>query len=360
VLSSGFRSEGPIAPRPPPPRPARQQPPDAVAPETAGPATFTALRVTRVRPWARLLALRDALEPALATIAAAGGQARAAIAVVQDAGAQLQRLCALDPDAMLAVPLLLEGGYCATRHALSSAVVLEFMLARHGTERAKRRSAVRAALTMNVGMHALQEALHAHAGALTPGQRAAVLAHPSVGAARLREAGVDDACWLDVVVQHHEHADGSGYPWRIGGAALRFEAQALMIAERWCAMVAPRAYRPGAPPDRALDWLLSRLGGQADPRAGALLADAVGPTPPGTPVRLVDGELGLVWRRTAQPNEPLVRVLRTADGLPIDGGVCRASSDPRYRIAGCEPRAALGAVPDPVAMWEASEMAAAG
>lgn len=370
MLSSGFRSAGPSAPRTPLPRPAREAPPhasaqtpshaDAVAPEPAGPATFTAMRVTRVRPWARLLALRDALEPALATIAASGAQARAAVAVVQDTGAELQRLCALDPDAMLAVPLLLEGGRCATRHAISSAVVLEFMLARHGTERAVRRSAVRAALTMNVGMHALQEALYAHAGPLTPGQRAAVLAHPSVGAARLRDAGVDDACWLDVVAQHHEHVDGSGYPWRIGGTALRFEAQALMIAERWCAMVAPRAYRPGAPPDRALDWLLARLGGQADPRAGALLADAVGPTPPGTPVRLADGELGLVWRRTAQPNEPLVRVLRTADGLPIDGGVRRASSDPRHRITGCEPRAALGAAPDPVAMWEASEMAAPG
>lgn len=366
MSSSGFRSAGLAAPRTPPPRPAPQATREASShigwgtPQPAGPATFTALRVTRVRPWTRLLALRGALEPALAAIASGGAQACAAVGVVHEVGAELQRLCALDPDAMLAVPLLLEGGHCATRHAIASAVVLEFMLARHGTERVVRRSAVRAALTMNVGMHALQQALYAHAGPLTPGQRAGVLEHPSVGTARLRDAGVDDACWLAVVAQHHEHADGSGYPRHIGGTALCFEAQALMIAERWCAMVAPRAYRSGAPPDRALDWLLARLGGQAAPRAGALLVEAVGPTPPGTPVRLADGELGMVWRRTAQPSEPLVWVLRTADGLPIDGGARRASSDPRHRIAGCEPREALGAVPDPVAMWEASEMSAPG
>lgn len=352
MLSSGFRpawSQAVASPSAVPP----------VEPRAAGDAAaFAPLRVTRVRPWARLHALRDALEPALAVIADGRPSAPGALAAVHESATELQRLCALDPDAMLAVPLLLAGGGYATRHALATAVALEFMLARHGTVNAVRRSAVRAALTMNVGMHTLQESLHAHAGALTPGQRAGVLAHPEAGVARLRDAGVDDPTWLAIVAQHHEHADGSGYPARIGGTALRFESQALMVAERWCAMVAARSYRPGAPPDRALALLLGRLGGQADPRVGTLLADAIGPLPPGSPVRLADGELGVVWRRTAVPGEPTVLVLRAPDGLPIDGGIRRATADPRHRIVDCTSRDALGPALDPEVLWEASEMAA--
>jgi hypothetical protein len=129
-----------------------------------------------------------------------------------------------------------------------------------------------------------------------------------------------------------------------------------MVADRWCAMVAPRAYRLGAPPDQALQLLLGRLGRQADPRLGPMLADVVGPAPPGTPVRLVSGEHGLVFRRTRDPAAPTVLAFRSAIGAIHPGGLRRATDEPRHRIDLCLRRDELGCPIDPEALWEAVEV----
>jgi HD-GYP domain-containing protein (c-di-GMP phosphodiesterase class II) len=64
---------------------------------------------------------------------------------------------------------------------------------------------------MNLGMSALQDALHDHGGALSAAQREAVLEHPRRSVALQRAAGVDDADWLCMVSHQHEHADGTGF-----------------------------------------------------------------------------------------------------------------------------------------------------
>jgi hypothetical protein len=261
-------------------------------------------RVSKVRPWRRLHTLRDTLESALPTIAAAAAEAPAALGAVRLAGAELQRLCALDPDAMLAVPLLIDGGRYGTRHGIAAAVLVEFMLARLDASALERRSAVLAALTMNVGMLELHEALYSHQGGLSQAQRDAVIAHPRLGVARLRAAGVDDPLWLATVGQHHEHHDGTGYPAGLG----------------------------------------------------PMLSEVVGPTPPGTPVRLASGEHGLVFRRTRDPAAPLVLAFRSAIGIAHPEGVRRATSEPRLRIESCVRLEALGCPIDPASIWEAAEV----
>ncbi|RPH45515.1 MAG: hypothetical protein EHM87_06070 [Burkholderiales bacterium] len=329
---------------------ASQAPPAPGAPAMGRP------RVSTVRPWRLLHALRDGLEDALPRIAGGGGEAASALEVVRQAGGELQRLCALDPDALLAVPLLLEGGRYGTRHGIATAVLVEFVLARLDAPPSERRSAVLAALTMNVGMFDLQESLYAQSGGLSPAQRQGVLAHPTLGVALLRQAGVDDPLWLTIVGQHHEHLDGTGYPAQPDASALRLSSQTLMVADRWCAMVAPRTYRHGAPPDQALTLLLGRLGRQADPRLGRMLSEVVGPTPPGTPVKLASGEHGLVFRRSRTPGAPVVLAFRSAIGAVHPDGVRRATDEARLRIEHCLRRDEIGCPIDPEALWEAVEV----
>jgi hypothetical protein len=337
-------------------------------PPDTGPAIVLP-RVSRVRPWRLLRALQERLDGVLACLAGEAGpqdappgtpDAPAALRALAACGAELQRLCALDPDALLAVPLLLRGGRHGTRHAIATAIVLEFMLTRLSASAAHRRTATLAALTMNLGMFALQETLYGHSGALSAAQREGVLDHPQRSVALLRAAGVEDADWLGIVAHHHEHADGTGYPMKLSGAALSGEAQALMVADRWCAMVGERGYRAGAPPDQALQWLMTRLGAQAAPAVGRALSDTVGPTPPGTAVRLATGELGIVFRRTRDAAAPLVLALRSAIGATSADGVRRATGEARMRIEGCVPLAELGCEVDPERVWEAAEVVEPG
>ena len=55
-----------------------------------------------------------------------------------------------------------------------------------------------------------------------------------------------------MVLQHHERMDGSGYPQRLKGDQITFEARILAVADVLEAMASHRPYRPGLGIDRAL------------------------------------------------------------------------------------------------------------
>ena len=305
-------------------------------------------------PWGHVLALRDSLEVALEELALGRPDAPNALEQTRAAGQQLQRLCALEPDMMLATAQRLHGGRYCVRHSIATACVLEFMLARLGISPGERRTAVLGALTMNLGMFELQETLYNQAGPMTPEQRDAVHKHPNVSVALLQATGLEDRMLFSIVAQHHENLDGTGYPRKLSGDQLWPTAQAVMLADRWCAMIAERAYRPGAPPDQALRLLLSRIDGVCIPPVSQVLNEVIGSFPPGTPVRLVNGEAGVVWRRSHDPIGPLVRVLRTASGPTGPEGVVRVTIDTRHRIEASIPPAEIGPEIDPDQLWSAN------
>jgi response regulator RpfG family c-di-GMP phosphodiesterase len=73
---------------------------------------------------------------------------------------------------------------------------------------------MKAALTMNIAITELQGTLAVKPTQERPTaeQAEAISTHPTRGAAILRGTGVDDTEWLRAVEEHHERADGRGYP----------------------------------------------------------------------------------------------------------------------------------------------------
>jgi len=55
-----------------------------------------------------------------------------------------------------------------------------------------------------------------------------------------------------MVLQHHERLDGSGYPGRLKDGAIILEARILAVADVVEAMSSHRPYRPGLGIDKAL------------------------------------------------------------------------------------------------------------
>ena len=62
---------------------------------------------------------------------------------------------------------------------------------------------------------------------------------------------------------------------------------------------------------------------QQPDEAGAALIKVVGLYPPGTIVRLANGEVGLVFKRGFSANEPLVAALLGKSGSPLSAPVVR-------------------------------------
>jgi len=67
------------------------------------------------------------------------------------------------------------------------------------------------------------------------------------------------------VLQHHERADGSGYPSGISAKDVLLEARILAVADVVEAMASHRPYRPTHGIDKALEEISQKRGTLYDP-----------------------------------------------------------------------------------------------
>lgn len=219
-------------------------------------------------------------------------------------------------------------GYSVT-HALLCGVVNRLVSANLGWDESRRQSLLRASLTMNIGMSRLQDALASRAGPLTDGERAFIDAHPREGARLLHRLGVTDETCLKLVRHHHAElplvaAPGNADP-------LLAMAQLLRLSDVFVARLSPRAGRRGLPAHRAARDISLSSSGQPTP-LGAAFIKTLGVYVPGSYVRLVNGELGVVARRGRKANAPLVFALVGRHGMPLGEPALRDTSDPGLEV----------------------------
>lgn len=225
---------------------------------------------------------------------------------------------------MLVDPAL---GYSAT-HAWLVALICHLTAPEAGVPVAERQSLCAAALTMNVGMSRLHDALARQKSALSPVQRAEIRTHPQVGAQCLTEWGVTDPLWLQLVREHHESPDGLGYP--SGSTRLGTAQRLLHLADLYVARISPRANRSGLSPLTAVRNLY--LENPSDHHLPELLARHLGLYPPGSYVRLCSGETAVVVRRGRRVNEPVVLAIVNAQGWPIAVPATRDTRQPAHAV----------------------------
>lgn len=185
----------------------------------------------------------------------------------------------------------------------------------------------KAALTMNLGMTALQDRLAAQREALTDEQRELIEQHPEHSVALLRQLGLRDESWLEAVRDHHRSKPGSLRD-RTPGQAM---ARLIQRADAFAARLSPRISRGPAAALTAMQACYYDESKQID-EAGAALIKAVGVYSPGSLVRLVSHEVGIVVQRGANTTAPRVAVLVNRDGMATGENVLRDTSQREWRI----------------------------
>jgi HD-GYP domain-containing protein (c-di-GMP phosphodiesterase class II) len=88
--------------------------------------------------------------------------------------------------------------------------------------------------------------------------------HPFLGSKMLEGVPGMDAT-RRAILEHHEHFDGSGYPYGLRGNDLSVAARILFVAECYDSAVSPRPYRGALPPEVALQMLRDGSGTLFDP-----------------------------------------------------------------------------------------------
>jgi len=122
-----------------------------------------------------------------------------------------------------------------------------------------------AALLHDVGKIGIGDAILKKAERLTPHEYEAIKAHSRIGYEMLKLVPFlrDE---LPIVLYHHEHVDGSGYPAGLRGDAIPIGARILLVADALDAMTSDRIYRKALPLAEALRRLEAGAGSQFDAR----------------------------------------------------------------------------------------------
>jgi HD-GYP domain-containing protein (c-di-GMP phosphodiesterase class II) len=130
------------------------------------------------------------------------------------------------------------------------------------------------ALAANIGYLGISSSIFTKEE-ISPFDRFKINHHPLIAARLLKNAAIlnlDE----DVLVHHHEHLDGSGYPRGLKGRSIPDGARALRVVDTYNAMTSPRLYRAPKPADEALDELNRLAGRELDPELTGLYRKVIG------------------------------------------------------------------------------------
>lgn len=121
-----------------------------------------------------------------------------------------------------------------------------------------------AGLLHDIGKISIPTEILSKPGQLTSTEMAMIRFHPSVGYDILKSIEFQ---WpvADIILQHHERLNGSGYPSGLSGDKILVEARILAVADVVEAMSSHRPYRPAVGRDKALEEIARNGGTLYDP-----------------------------------------------------------------------------------------------
>lgn len=170
------------------------------------------------------------------------------------------------------------------------------------------------ALLLDIGMGAVPPDMINHEGPLDEVGRAFVERHVSEGEERLRQSGLDDPIILEMMRNHHEHLDGSGYPDHKVNDDIPLPGKIAGLVDAFDAMTSERPYRSALSRADALQQLVKQRNGKRDADLVEQFVRCLGVYPVGTLVELNTGEVGVVMSQNpSQRLRPRVMMLTNAN-----------------------------------------------
>jgi hypothetical protein len=132
------------------------------------------------------------------------------------------------------------------------------------------RSLATGSLVHDIGKLSVPDSILKKPGPLTDEQFSVVKRHSEWGDRMLGDLGFGKDI-RQLVRDHHERLDGSGYPHGIGGAAISFDARILAVCDVYDALLSKRVYREAWTHERAIALLHEESGSSFDPNCVAAL-----------------------------------------------------------------------------------------
>ena len=203
-----------------------------------------------------------------------------------------------------------------------------------------------AGLLLNVGKVRLPDTILQKKGPLIPEEIALAKTHVAHSVDLIRAAPGLSKDLEDIVIQHHERLDGSGYPQGLRGKQITIDGAIAGLVDTYSAFTSTRPYAEQMPPSAALNTLHKLRGTLFDEMLVEKFIECIGIYPVGSAVELNTGEVGIVIAQNlARRLKPRVMVILDARLKPIRPQVIldlakepKATPDEPYRIMRTLPR----------------------
>lgn len=193
-------------------------------------------------------------------------------------------------------------------HGLNVSVLAMMLASEMKCDAAQIKSIGMAGLFHDLGKVNIPDKILNKTEALTKPEQNFFELHAQYGVEVGQKAGLSKAI-LEVIAHHHEHIDGSGYPQKLKGDAIRLPTRIITIAnvyDNLCNHVDPNK---SLTPHEALSTMYAHRRAQFDPAVMATMIKSLGVYPPGTIVRLSNEAIGLVMNvNVGKPLRPRVLV----------------------------------------------------
>ena len=208
------------------------------------------------------------------------------------------------------------GGERTAAHSLNVSVIAMLMGRTLGLSESELMDIGVGALLHDVGKLDLPERVRHPEGCSGASEINAYREHVHLGLVRARRMGLSDGA-LKVLAQHHEQADGSGFPQRLQADAMTPAARIVAVVNRYDNLCNPGPRGHPLTPHEAVSLLFAQSRHKFDATVLGAFIRMMGVYPAGSVVQLTDDRYAMVIAvNSTRPLKP--RVLVHEPGVPRD------------------------------------------
>lgn len=245
-----------------------------------------------------------------------------------------------NPNAMMLLIRIQEkGGYEINRAVDTSVLMITFgRFLQYSTERLELLGL--SGLLLDIGKARVPDAILRKPGLLTPEEYELARGHVMHSLDLIRKTSGLPAGLEEIVLQHHERQDGSGYPLKLQAPDISIDGAMAALVDSFSALTSARPYAEQLSPSNALSQLYKLRKKHFHEALVEQFIQCIGIYPVGSVVELNTGEIGIVLAQNlVRRLQPRIMVVLDRDWKPLPTQIVldlvkdpRATADEPYRI----------------------------
>ena len=174
------------------------------------------------------------------------------------------------------------------------------------------------ALVHDIGKVLIQESLLTKIN-LTKEEEAIIKKHPTQGYKLVKRDNLDDNI-ADIVLEHHEKYDGSGYPFQKGNKDISTYSKIVSVCNTFNNLITKGERGIPCTPDKAVKIIISLAKKEFDSDVVKAFQKAIGFYPNNTRVKLSNGSIArVIEQNPTLPLRPVLSIVKHLDGSVSDG-----------------------------------------